>query len=171
MVNKLIWQQNSTSPDNAESLAKIAQWWAGLDKQKVSWQQRLLTNTSYVEELNWETQKFDEKFVIQTPQLRGITIFWRKPNIAEELNITAAKFELDLGRSKLYIYPQSQAQVVVCVSIPQIVYQTIETNNPQIATIAKGDGRLLLLRDTQQQLELKITLDRAKLIELINSLQ
>jgi hypothetical protein len=167
MVNKLIWQQNSTSPDSAESLAQIAQWWAGLDKQEVSWQQRLLTT----EELNWETQKFDEKFVIQAPQLRGVTVFWLKPGINEERNITAAKLELDLGRSKLYIYPQSQAQVVICVGIPQIVYQTIEVNNPQIATIARGDGRLLLLRDTQQQLELKITLDRAKLIELINSLQ
>jgi hypothetical protein len=167
MVNKLIWQQNSTSPDSAESLAQIAQWWAGLDKQEVSWQQRLLTT----EELNWETQKFDEKFVIQAPQLRGITIFWRKLGITEERNITAAKLELDLDRSKLYIYPQSQAQVVICVSIPQIVYQTIEVNNPQIATMARGDGRLLLLRDTQQQLELKITLDRAKLAELINNLQ
>jgi hypothetical protein len=57
------------------------------------------------------------------------------------------------------------------VSIPQIVYQTIEVNNPQIATMARSDGRLLLLRDTQQQLELKITLDRAKLAELINNLQ
>jgi hypothetical protein len=167
MVNKLIWQQNSTSPDSAESLAQIAQWWAGLDKQEVSWQQRLLTT----EELNWETQKFDEKFAIQAPQLRGITIFWRKLGITEERNITAAKLELDLNRSKLYIYPQSQAQVVICVSIPQIVYQTIEVNNPQIATMARSDGRLLLLRDTQQQLELKITLDRAKLAELINNLQ
>jgi hypothetical protein len=171
MVSKLIWQQNNQSPDNAASLAKIAEWLAKLEGQEINWQQRLLTANSNREELNWETQKFDEKFVIQTPQLRGITIFWRKPNVSEERNITATKLELDLVRSKLYIYPQSQAQVVICVGIPQVIYQTIEVNNPQIAAMNKENNRLLLLRDDRQQLEVKITLNNQKIVELVENLK
>ena len=164
---KVTWQQNSNNPDNADNLAAIAQWWHNLDGKEISWQQRLITSTDQVEEINWEVQKFDEKFLIQNTQLRGITIYWRKSNAKDERNITARKFELDLIKQKLYIYPQSQEQVVICVGPPQVVYQIIELNNPQIIGKAVGDNYLLLLRDIEQKLDVKINLNSQKLEELL----
>ncbi|MDJ0635276.1 MAG: hypothetical protein QNJ34_18945 [Xenococcaceae cyanobacterium MO_188.B29] len=164
---KVTWQQNSDNLDNADNLAAIAQWWNNLNGQEISWQQRLISSTDNVEELNWETQKFDEKFPIQFTQLRGITVYWQKNNTQDERNITARKLELDKYKQKLYIYPQSQETVVICVSLPQVVYQTIELNNPQIIGKAIGDNYLLLLRDAEQKLDMKVSFNSEKLAELL----
>ena len=167
---KVTWQQNSSNPDNADNLAAIAQWWNNLDGKEISWQQRLISSTDNIEEINWEVQKFDETFTVQSAQLRGITIYWQKSNAKDERNITARKFELDRVKQKLYIYPQSQEQVVICVSLPQVIYQTIELDNPQIIGKAVGDNYLLLLRDTEQKLDVTISLNSQKLEELLSSL-
>lgn len=167
---QVTWQQNISNPDNADNLAAIAQWWHNLDGKEISWQQRLISDTGYLEEIDWEPQKFDEKFLIQSPQLRGITVYWQKNNEREERNITARKLELDRVEQKLYIYPQSQEQVVICVSTPQVIYQTIEINNPQIVGKAIGDNYLLLLRDAEQKLDVKINLDSRKLTDLLERL-
>ena len=167
---KVTWQQNSNNLDNADNLDEIVQWWNNLDGQEISWQQRLISDIDEVSEINWDVQKFDEKFLIKSTQLRGITIYWRKSNAKDERNITARKFELDLIKQKLYIYPQSQEQVVICVGPPQVVYQIIELNNPQIIGKAVGDNYLLLLRDTEQKLDVTINLNSQKLEELLASL-
>ena len=167
---KVTWQQNSNNPDNADNLATIEEWWHNLDGKEISWQQRLITSTDQVEEINWEVQKFDENFLIQSTQLRGITVYWQKSNAKDERNITARKFELDRIKQKLYIYPQSQEQVVICVGLPQVVYQTIELNNPQIIGKAVGDNYLLLLRDTEQKLDVTINLNSQQLEELLASI-
>lgn len=168
---KVTWQQNSSNSDNADNLAAIAQWWHDLHGKEISWQQRLISSTDNAEEINWEAQKFDEKFLIQTPQLRGITVYWHKGNAQDERNITARKLELDRVTQNLYIYPQSQEQVVICISLPQVVYQTIELSNPQIIGKAVGDNYLLLLRDTEQKLDVTVSLNSQKLEELLILLQ
>ncbi len=167
---KVTWQQKSNNPDNVDNLAVISQWWNNLNSQEISWQQRLIPHSGDVEEIRWEEQKFDEKFLIQSPQLRGITIYWRKNKEQEERNITARQLELDQIKQKLYIYPQTQEQVVICVSIPQVAYQTIELKDPQIIGKTIGDNYLLLLRDTDQKLDLKINLSPQKLAELLANL-
>ena len=164
---KVTWQQNSNNLNNADNLAVIAQWWNNLNGQEISWQQRLISSTDDVEELNWETQKFDEKFPLQSTQLRGITVYWQKNNTKDERNITARKLELDKFKQKLYIYPQSQETVVICVSLPQVVYQTIELNYPQIIGKVIGDNYLLLLRDVEQKLDVKVSFNPENLAELL----
>ena len=168
---KVTWQQNSNNPDKPDNLDAIAQWWNNLDGKEISWQQRLIPDTDEVEEINWEVQKFDEKFLIQTSQLRGITVYWQKSNAKDERNITARKFLLDKVKQKLYIYPQSQKQVVICVSLPQVIYQTIELTNPQIIGKAVGDNYLLLLRDPEQKLDVTVSLNSQKIEELLASLK
>ena len=167
---KLTWQQHSSDFNNVDNLDAIAQWWNNLNGQDISWQQRIIADNDDIESLDWEAQKFDEKFQIHTPQLRGITIYWRKNQTQDERNITARKLELDRIKQKLYIYPQTQEQVVICISIPQVAYQTIELKDPQIIGKTIGDNYLLLLRDTDQKLDLKINLSPQKLAELLANL-
>ena len=169
MIDDVIWQQNSNSPDNGDNLKAIAQWWASLEGKEVFWQQRLIGNSQDLEEINWESQKFDEKLLLIQPQLRGITIYWQSTKSAGERNITASKLQLTTNQ-KLYIYPQSQSQVVICVSLPEVIYQRLDLVNPQVAASSKGDDYLILFRDADQKLEVKVTLNRQQLTKLINSL-
>ena len=170
MKTNLVWQQNNGGADNLENLEAIATWWSNLSGKEVTWQQRLISASGDLSEIDWQPQQFDKKLILDDSQLRGITIYWREGNSETEHNITAGKLQLDTIEQQLYIYPQSQSQVVICVSLPQIVYQKLNLDNPQIAATSKGDNYLLLLRDKQQKLELKITLDRAKIKQLFDSL-
>lgn len=170
-MTNLVWERNSTNADNSDNLKAIAAWWSNLAGKEVVWQQRLIQESVDVTTLDWKPQKFDEKLTFYTPQLRGITIYWRNEKSAPERNITASKLELNQLQQKLYVYPQSQSQVVICISLPEIVYQKIDLTNPQMAATVKGDSYLLLLRDSEQKLEIKLTLDRTKTTQLLNSLQ
>ncbi len=170
MNTNVVWQQNNGAADNLENLEAIATWWSNLSGKEVAWQQRLVSASGDLSEIDWQPQQFDNKLVLNDSQLRGITIYWREGNSETERNITAGKLHLDTIEQKLYIYPQSQSQVVICVSMPEIVYQQVILDHPQIAATSKGDNYLLLLRDKEQRLELKITLDRAKMKQLFDSL-
>ena len=130
MKTNLVWQQNSGTADNLENLEAIATWWSDLNGKEIAWQQRLVTPSGDLKEIDWQPQQFDKKLVINDAQLRGITIYWREGNSETEHNITAGKLELNTIEQKLYIYPQSQSQVVICVSLPEIVYQKINLTNP-----------------------------------------
>jgi len=163
----IAWQSGSPDPNNANNLEAIRQWWANLDGEAIAWRQRLLQGDRPASELDWDPQKFDEEFVLCQPELRGITLYWRKGKGEDERNITAAKLELDRDRGELYIYPQSQTNVVIRVRVAQISYQTIELDNPNIAVLDRGDRVILLLRDDKQHIEIKAnlsatTLDRLK---------
>lgn len=168
MTEHLIWQQNSSNSHNADNLSAIAQWWTGLAGKEVAWQQRLIS-TGGVQEIDWQPQKFDEKLVLQTPQLKGITIYWRNNN-TDERNITCKKLELDPRRQQLYVFPQSQSQVVIKVGLPQTNYQRLELFNPPIAATVKDNNGIILLRDEAEKLEIKVTLDSTRLKRLLNSL-
>ena len=166
MQLKTVWQQGSSNPDNADNFATISQWWANLTNKKVTWQQRLIPQNSEVSTLDWEPQRFDEVFEIKTPEIRGITVYWRKPDSLQERSTTPYKLELDNLRQHLYIYPQSQKELVIRVGIPEIVYQTIELNNPQLQLAAAAENYILTLRDAQQQLQVKVTLSPENLDQL-----
>jgi hypothetical protein len=170
MPTKIVWQQDSSQPDNANNFAAIKQWWADLNAKEVAWQQRLIPESGNPDEIDWDSQRFDEKFALQLPEIRGITLYWYKLGSEGTRNITAKKLELDTARQKLYIYPLSQPQLVIRVGKPDIIYQTIELKDPLIAGTSVGDNCVLLLRDSKQQIEVKLTLNRTSLGKLLENL-
>ena len=167
-MNDRVWRQNSSEPDNRD-LAAIAQWWSKLAGKEVVWQQRLISPDGNLPDLDWQPQKFDEKLILQTPELKGITIYWRNSN-SDERNITPSKLQLNTAQQRLYIFPQTQSQVVIRVSLPETVYQKINLSNPQLAATMKDDKAIILLRDETEQLEIKVTLDRARVNQLLDRL-
>ena len=166
MQGKIVWQQSSTKPDNASNFAFISQWWFSLDDKEISWQQRLIPQTGELEQLNWEPQRFDEVFELKNPQIRGITLYWRKPDSQQERNTTPHQLVLDTSRQQLYIFPQSQNQLVIRVGLPEILYETIEIKNPELEYSPAGQNHILTLRDAQQQLEVKVTLSSDNLQQM-----
>jgi hypothetical protein len=167
MQRKIIWQQNSGKSDNAENLATIRQWWKSLANKDVQLAQRLISQTGEVDELNWELQRFDEKFEIQNPEIRGITLYWSKPDSTQERSTTPSQLVLDTRQQHLYIFPQSQPQVVMRVTLPQVVYETIELKNPQIEFSSDGQKHLLILRDTQEKIEVKASINWTEFLNKI----
>ena len=166
MTNNLIWQQNSSEPNNGENLEAIAKWWSSLEGKEIFWQQRLITSGVNLQDIDWQPQKFDEKFILLTPQLKGITIYWRNSEAANERNITPSKMQLNLIKQILYVFPQSQSQVVISISLPQTVYQKLNLANPQIAAAIKDGSGIILLRDDTEKLEIKVSLDKDRLSQL-----
>ncbi|MEL6927609.1 MAG: hypothetical protein AAFO95_03115 [Cyanobacteria bacterium J06600_6] len=170
MSNDLIWQSNSSDPSNVDSLQAIADWWSELDGKEVVWQQRLIATSDTVTDLDWQLQKFDEKFILTAPQVRGITLYWSKRSI-DERNITPSKLLLYPSKQKLYIFPQSQSQVVISVSLPVTTYQKLNLLNPQIAATIKDNRGIILLRDATEKLEVTVTLNSSQVSQLLNQLK
>lgn len=166
MQGKIIWQQGSNKPENLNNLADISQWWTSLANKDVTLAQRMIPQIGEVDELNWEPQRFDEVFEIQNPEIRGITLYWRKPDSPQERNTTPYQLVLDTRRQQLYIFPQSQKQLVMRVALPQIIYETIEMKNPQMEYNLAGENHILTLRDALQKMEVKLTLSPDNLNQL-----
>lgn len=158
-----IWQSGSNNPDNAENLKIISQWWTNLNHKQVTWVQRLIPQIGGLSEIHWAPQRFDETFVMVYPQLRGITLYWYKPDSPVERNTTVDKLELDHINQQLFIYPQTQKELVIRVTLPEIKYQTLDLNNPELKL---EKNNLLILRDKQQQVEVKVTLSPENLNRL-----
>lgn len=153
----ITWQMGSSNPDNAANLATIRQWWAGLNGKEVTWRQRQLPVSSQASDLNWDPQRFDETVVLSQPELRGITLYWHKPDAPDqERSTTPHKLEFDPLRQQVYIFPQSQKELVIRVAIPEIAYQQVELRDPQIQYDAAR--RILTLRDEAQVLEVRVAL-------------
>lgn len=166
MIQNLVWQQNSSNRDNGDNLKAIAQWWSDLAGKEVAWQQRLIPSDGDWENIDWQPQKFDEKLLLQAPQLKGITLYWHNNKTIDERNITPSKLQLNLTKQRLYIFPQSQSQVIISISLPQTVYQKLNLLNPQLAAAIKNDSGIILLRDEAEKLEVKVTLNREQLNQL-----
>ena len=98
--------------------------------------------------------------------MRGITLYWQKPDAKEERNTTPYKLELDLLQQALYIYPQSQRAVVIRVALPQVVYQTVKITQPELTLLRSGEQAVLIVRDEAQRLEIQVSLSPEKLAEL-----
>lgn len=166
MQGKIVWQQGSTKPENANNFAFISQWWASLANKEITLAQRLIPQSGEVDKLNWEPQRFDEVFEVKTPQIRGITLYWCKPDSQQERNTTPHQLVLDTHRQQLYVFPQSQKQLVIRAGLPEILYETIEIENPQWQYSSVGSNRILTIQDAQQQLEVKIILSSDNLNQL-----
>ncbi|HIK30104.1 MAG TPA: hypothetical protein IGS17_09960 [Oscillatoriales cyanobacterium M59_W2019_021] len=171
MERKITWQLSSTDPENATNLDAIRQWWANLRDREISWQQRILPPSGNPEDLDWESTRFDEVFVIASPELRGITLYWHKPGDPQERNITARKLELDRLHACLYVYSQAQQQVILRVALPQVSYQTLELKHPQVSYVADGDNRVFRFRDADLQMEVKVILSAEEVRQLQQSWQ
>ena len=169
MSKDLIWQQNSSDPDNGDNFKAIAGWWSELETKEVIWQQRLLSPDGDLDSLDWQSQKFDERFVLSAAQVRGITLYWHNNGI-DERNITPSKLILTTEQ-KLYIFPQSQSQVVIKVSLPTAVYQKFNLLNPQIAATTKDGRGIILLRDDTEKLEVTVTLNPSQITQLLGRLK
>lgn len=166
MQGTIVWQQGSSNPENANSFATIRQWWTGLNGKEITWRQRLISPTGEIGDLDWEPQRFDESFPLSTPEIRGITLYWRKPDAQDERNTTVHRLELDQLRQQLYIFPQSQKGVVIRVGVPQVIYQQVRLSNPQWAVSTVGNNSILTLRDESQRLEIQVTLSPENLGQL-----
>ncbi|MDZ8055990.1 MAG: hypothetical protein RMX68_004970 [Aulosira sp. ZfuVER01] len=170
MQLKTLWQPGSGNPENPENLATIGQWWANLNGKEVTWQQRIITQNSEVEQLDWEAKRFDENFAIANPEIRGITLYWCKPDSPQERNTTPYKLILDSLHQYLYIFPQSQKELVIRVGLKTIAYQTISLTNPQYLYNPSGENYILTLQDATQQLEVKVTMSSENLKQLLRQL-
>lgn len=166
MENTIIWQQNNPNPENPNNLNIIRQWWAGLSGKKITWKQRIIPPSGDISQLDWEPQRFDETFDITTPELRGITLYWRKPDNPQERNITPSKLQFHPQQQQLYIYPQSQKNLIIRIGQPELIFNKIQINNPQIQYTATGQTPTLIFRDTTQLLEIKISLTSETLQQL-----
>ncbi len=167
MAMTTVWQYGSSNPHNATDLETIRQWWGSLSGKEIHWQQRLIPVQGEVSQLDWQPQQFDEKFLLVNPQLRGVTLYWFKPNQPQERSITPHKLEFDSLRQILYIFPESQRQMVIRVEYPQPKYQMIELNDPDVAV---GKNGMILFRDNQQLIDVKINLSLDKLTLLKSKL-
>ena len=130
---KTVWQSGSTNPENADSLDNISQWWGNLNGKEISWVERLIPQIGGISEIHWHPQRFDETFVIINPEIREDTLYWYKRGSPVQRNNTVQKLELDNLLQQLYIYPQLESEMVICIGFPEIKYQTLELNNPEIA--------------------------------------
>lgn len=166
MEGKILWQQGNSKPENLNNFAVISQWWSSLANKQVMLAQRMIPQTGDVDELDWELQRFDEVFEIKSPEIRGITLYWQKPDSPQVRNTTPHQLVFDTRQQQLYIFPQSQKQLVIRVALRGISYETIEVKNPHWLYRRVGENHILTLRDNQQQLEVKITLNPNSLSQL-----
>ncbi|MEG4090480.1 hypothetical protein [Microcoleus sp. Pol12B4] len=150
---KTVWQSGSSHPENADNLHNISEWWGNLNGKEISWVERLIPQIGGLSEIHWHPQRFDETFVIVNPEIREETLYWYKPDSPVQRNNTVDKLELDNLQQQLYIYPQLEAELVIRVGISEVKYQTLELNNPEIAL---GEDNMLLLWESDQELEIKI---------------
>jgi len=159
MDSTITWTLGSTDPDAEANLARIAQWWTSLAGQEIIWQQRPIDENTGRDVIDWNKQTLDETFSIQNPTLRGITLYWFKPNSPEERNISVGYLRLDLFNQKLDVMPSSGRNYQIRITLPKIVYQKIQVTDPQFGSIIQSNGdAVLLFRDEKQRLEIQIDL-------------
>ncbi|MDX2255624.1 MAG: hypothetical protein NW214_08930 [Pseudanabaenaceae cyanobacterium bins.39] len=159
MESVITWTLGSNDPDAELNLARIGQWWTSLADQNVLWQQRSLEGT-VSNAIDWSKQALDETFTLLNPSLRGITLYWYKPNSPDERNITVGYMRLDLNTQTLDVLPSSGNQYQLKITSPKVVYQKIQLNYPQFGAIKQPNGDAVILwRDEQQKLEVQIVLD------------
>jgi hypothetical protein len=153
-MQSITWHYGSNNPENPDHFDTIRRWWSNLNGKEVTWRQRIIPASGEVKNLDWEPQRFDEQFVISNPEVRGITLYWRKPGTPDPRNTTVSKLEFDRLRQELYIYPQSQPTLVIRVGVAAIQYKTVTLKEAEIVF----EGNTLILRDRTQLLEVKTQL-------------
>ncbi|NJK60449.1 MAG: hypothetical protein HC918_09725 [Oscillatoriales cyanobacterium SM2_1_8] len=162
------WVGGSSDPNNDIKLGQIGQWWSALNGHKVSWKQRQLPPSGQPAGIVWDTdEQFDEVFAIQSPSLRGLTLYWFKPGSDSERNLTVAALTLDPELQELTIYPASGRDYLIRVASFQVIYQGLTLQNPEVAASVRPSGEaILLLRDEGQKLEVQVNLSPDRLQSL-----
>ncbi|MEM9771164.1 MAG: hypothetical protein AAF889_06130 [Cyanobacteria bacterium P01_D01_bin.73] len=154
----VVWRYGDSDPANPAHFETISQWWARLNGQTITWRQRLMDQTPDPRQLDWEVERFDEQFVCQGAEVRGISLYWHKVGQEAERNSTPAKLELDTLHQHLYIYPKSQPDLVIRVGLPEVTYQTLSVAASQCEVAAKAGGYQLSVLDKTQGLQVNIAL-------------
>ncbi|MEM8604388.1 MAG: hypothetical protein AAGF24_11210 [Cyanobacteria bacterium P01_H01_bin.121] len=166
-ASTICWQSGSNAAGNAEALAKIQDWWAGLIGQEVFLQQRIRSTASDTAQLDWSPQRFDERFYIKTAELRGITLYWQKTTANDEQSSTAQRLELDANGQYLNVYPQSQPDLVMRITGPrQLIYQTIQLTNPDVERRVEAGNLILTLKDPTTETAVEVTMSAEALLAL-----
>jgi hypothetical protein len=167
----ITWLQGGSDPNNGTNFETIRQWWSKLSGKEVVVAQRLIPDNDDQSQINWERQKFDEQIVMFKSEIRGITLYWQKSLTDDERSFTPYKLALDTVQDKLYIYPQSQRQVVIRVGTPDVHYTTLSLQDPELlVSSADGGEQVLLMRDRARQVAVQLALTpatRQKLKELL----
>lgn len=172
MSSKIIWQQNSENVDNynVTNLQFIGEWWSNLGQQKVKIAQRLIPETGNINDIDWKTQKFDEEFILESPQIRGITIYGKKQGNDKEFGYTPQKLELDIDNQELDIYLQSQSNTIIRFSVATIVYQTLPLGDVEIVSNSDSKNHLILVRNKERRVEITFTLNPNQQLYLLSQL-
>ncbi|NUN64511.1 hypothetical protein HCU40_07055 [Pseudanabaena biceps] len=159
MDSTITWTLGNTDATAEANLARISQWWSSLAGQEILWQQRPIFEGSDRNAINWSKQALDETFVIQGSSLRGITLYWFKPDSPDERNISVGYLQLDLFNQQLDILSSSGKNYQLRITLPKIVYQKIQITDPQFGSIIQSNGEaVLLFRDEKQRLEIQVDL-------------
>lgn len=160
------WEAQSQNPDNSKNFGIIANWWKSIEKKSVMWKQRVVHDSG---EIDWSPQKFDDTFVLTKSDVRGITFYWRKGESEDEANTTPAKLEFNPTQQHLYLYPETQKNLVISVEIPGAVRETLRMKNPawfseKISDEAKNETIYrLIIHDTTNLVEVEIEMDEGSL--------
>lgn len=170
MDNLIIWQQQTDNPDNGLNFNTICQWWSNLANQEVNLAQRIIPDNGNLAEIDWQPQRFDEKFIITAPQVRGITLYGTRLNQEQEFNFTPSQLELNVDENELYIYLQSRNNVLIKIWQPTINYEVISLNNFKIASQQIGKNCVVLLTDKEQKIEVNFTLTPDQQLYLLSQL-
>lgn len=170
MNNKITWQAKTENPDNLSNLQLITQWWANLDATPVKLAQRLIPDSGNLDEINWETQRFDEEFTLYSPQLRGITLYGKKQGEEKEFGYTPHKLELDTDFQQLDIYLQSQSHLIIRFTINTIQYPTISLSEVEIVSNPSGKNHVILLRNHEQKIDITFSLNPHQQLYLLSQL-
>ncbi len=160
------WLYGSNDPENAVHFETIRQWWVSLTGKSVTWRQRLLDRATDPQTLDWDAERFDDEFTIQGPEVRGITFYYKKLGSDLERNTTPQSLKLSANGQYLYIYPQSQNDVVIRVGQPEARLDTIALTNPT-ATVKTGGGQCILtLIDRPAGQAVEVTLNAESLLAI-----
>lgn len=125
-------------------------------------------------EIDWSPQKFDDTFVLTEADVRGITFYWKKTGSEDESNITPSKLEFNPALQRLYLYSETQKDLIVSVEVPGVVPETIKMNNPSwFSEVIFNDagnvvGYQLVILDDTNQTEVQIEMDEGGLNFLKN---
>lgn len=169
----ITWQAGVQTPENTKNFGIIRDWWQSLNTKSVLWKQRLVSEKG---KINWKPQRFDETFTAEM-EVRGITFYWKKPDQAEASNITPGKLELDSTKQRLFLYPENQPTVVICVEGAGVVREKITITNPAwYSEQVRNDsgtvtGYRMLMIDEASQKEFRIEMDEGNLAFLKQAIQ
>jgi len=167
----ITWQAQSQLPENANNFSIISNWWKSLEKKSILWKQRLVPEEG---DIDWNPQRFDDTFICTEPDVRGITFFWKKEDVLQEKSITPAKLEFNPTQQHLYLYPESQKDLVISVEIPGVVRETLNMKNPAwfseriLDEAGTAIGYRLMVHDTTNLVEIQVDMDESSLNYLKN---